>query len=1041
MKKRLIKKHLSLISALVITMTSSACTTTGPIVMPKTDLSEVVDLNTFNRISYDASKEYEEATDRFNKGCDPATIIHDDETVGDKKIALIIQGNGERELIEQALELLDQYKYQAAFTVTAMDAAEDDNTVKLIADKGHEIIDAGVYGNDSMELLSDEELIWELSSSRKVFSMIQDIPPSKLMLKGTYYTDSVCTAAAACGYDRIVMPSAGSYLNGKSFADKEKTQEYVEKLSSGKILVYKLTGYIDAVETDPKTESKKPAIDKQPTTDAKEGEEEEDNRSITTLSWLLEALSNADQKTVSLNRFKAMTDREYVNALLEKDEDLKADVFESIEIMTDCTALSFCGLPANPEVAEDLKTMLQSAGAGATFFVSGDELAAYKESAEILADGGFSFATTGNTKMDTYGQDIYDVYNELSLGKRKLQNELALRPRYYMPMGRIDDELLKAAKVAGLTVIKPRRPAKAVRGKISCFYLSDATNIDDIKKYLRNAQEAHLEVVDVTTIIGAIDVVPEIDPEILIKLREENKGKLAIQRNFVYTTEKALTILFYGVSNKVVLEDVLNILKKWGYKATFFVTTDELKDCSEQIEKIIEAGHEVGLAYIDRPDEEKTQFDKTATVILGAQEFARWKYDYELKVVFQPYGDILDETKEAVRACGCSLAGHEFSMVQSKYADAEDISFYSALSSKILVHRGSIAYFNINYFSADKDLLEDTESTLCGKLLSRFISNKIRSLTYTDIYGVAQPSTSYRVTTFSALSGSRYVYSPKKASNLVSLDKNVLGNMQDAASQNNYMISHYIGNPDTTYIPGFSDEDLRRIDTTGKINSGKVIFLTFDDWGDETDINQLLYVLDKYGVKANFFIRTNFVKDNPNLLRAIAVSGHMVGSHSDTHYVAWHSDVNDKGEYSFESLTEKEAAELRADVVKSYATLSRYCGDVVVDGKPALSTIYRPPTLGVSRIGMYQIFDVGFSHIVCGNFSSGDYAAESVDDLVNELRNGKKHWYGYEKIGGGTVAVMHMSPQARYTPGALDIMIPEWQAQGYTFGRLDDYLH
>ena len=208
----------------------------------------------------------------------------------------------------------------------------------------------------------------------------------------------------------------------------------------------------------------------------------------------------------------------------------------------------------------------------------------------------------------------------------------------------------------------------------------------------------------------------------------------------------------------------------------------------------------------------------------------------------------------------------------------------------------------------------------------------------------------------------------------------------------------------------------------------------------EQDINELLYVLDKYKVKGNFFVRTNNVADNPNLLRAIAVDGHMIGSHSNSHMVAWNATQNEDGTYNYESISEDAGKRLRADVVNSYSTLNKYCGDVVVDGRRALSTIYRPPTLAMSRIAMENILDVGFSYIVSGDFSSGDYNCSSVDEVVNILRNGKKAWYGNATIGNGSCIVLHMSPNAQYTAEALDIMIPEWKAQGYNFGRLDDYL-
>ncbi|MBQ6587519.1 MAG: polysaccharide deacetylase family protein [Butyrivibrio sp.] len=1036
MKNKLVRTLACVLSISFVLLGTSSCTPAGSVSAPE----ETVDINSFNRISYDASEEYESALDKYNKGCEAAPMIRDDKTLGDKKIALIIQGTSDRQLVEQALELLDKYKFKAGFAVTAMDAAEDDEMLKLISEKGHEVIVNGLNGSLNMEQMSDEDLIYDLTASRKVFTTLMDLPPARLMLNSTYYTDSICRAVTASGYTTIVTPSPGSYLNGKSFANTEKAQEYVTKLTPGKIVVYKLAGYIDAVELEPKTEFKKPALDIQATTDAQEGAEEVD-QTITTLSWLLQALSSESYVSTGLDKFKAMSSKEYVEFLLADNNSLKADVYESIETMENIVGLSFAGLPEDVETAEELRTALTNSEAKATFFVSADDIEKCWDSANMLAEAGFSFATRGKSAMDLSGKDVYTDYDEISLGVRSLQTILSLKPKYYMPSGKMDDNALKACAAAGLSVVDPVKPMKAEKGKINCFYADDQNFLQEVKDFLRDAQRASLQVVDVTGVIEGLDMIPEIDKELIAKLREENNGKLSEKKDFIYTSEKAMSMTFYGVSNKVVVNDILAILKKWGYKGTFFVTSDEMHECRELIRSIIDAGHEVGLAYIDRVKDDEDPFVKAAESILGAQEYAKWRYDYDFNLVFQPYGDLKDETKEAVSACGCTMAGYEFSMVQSQYVDETDIKFFSSLSSKITTHRGSIAYFNMNYFTADKDLEDESEGTLCGKLVSRFISSKIRSLTYTDTYGNVQPSTSYKVKTLSSLAHSSYIYSPRKASNIISDDKIVMGSMASAEQQNSYMAARYVGNPDVTYLPGFTDKDILSFDTTGKTGQGKVLFLTFDDWGDEKDINELLYVLDKYNVKANFFVRTNNVKNNPNLLRAIAVSGHMLGSHTDNHFVGWHESKNEDGTYQFESITDEEAIELRADIIKSYKTMSRYCSDVVVDGKPALSTIYRPPTLGVCRLAMYQIYDVGFSYIVSGNFSTADYAANSLDDLLNQLRNGRKHWYGMEKITDGTIIIMHMSANATYTSEALDIMIPEWLAQGYTFARLDDYLH
>ena len=98
-----------------------------------------------------------------------------------------------------------------------------------------------------------------------------------------------------------------------------------------------------------------------------------------------------------------------------------------------------------------------------------------------------------------------------------------------------------------------------------------------------------------------------------------------------------------------------------------------------------------------------------------------------------------------------------------------------------------------------------------------------------------------------------------------------------------------------------------------------------------------------------------------------------------------------------------------------------------------MSKTFRPPTLAVSRVGLTEIFDVGFEYIISGDISTNDYEAASVDELLNKFRRG----IGQQRITNGSVIVMHMQENACYTAQALDQMIPIWKEQGYSFERVD----
>ena len=73
-------------------------------------------------------------------------------------------------------------------------------------------------------------------------------------------------------------------------------------------------------------------------------------------------------------------------------------------------------------------------------------------------------------------------------------------------------------------------------------------------------------------------------------------------------------------------------------------------------------------------------------------------------------------------------------------------------------------------------------------------------------------------------------------------------------------------------------------DLIWEIDDRDGVFLTFDDWGTDRTITRLLEVLKAHGAKATFFVKTQYVPYNPNLLRAIAADGHTIGCHTNTHF-------------------------------------------------------------------------------------------------------------------------------------------------------------
>ena len=217
-----------------------------------------------------------------------------------------------------------------------------------------------------------------------------------------------------------------------------------------------------------------------------------------------------------------------------------------------------------------------------------------------------------------------------------------------------------------------------------------------------------------------------------------------------------------------------------------------------------------------------------------------------------------------------------------------------------------------------------------------------------------------------------------------------------------------------------------------------MIFLTFDDWGHDSAINPILYVLRKHGVPATFFVLTHNVIYSPNLLRAMAMEGHDIASHTNMHKAMAMEDEKGKTQATMGY------EEYYNDVNTSYKRLESVVGDLQwSDGKPVLTKFLRPPTLAISEMGTRAILENGFEYIINGSTSTGDYGAPSLEAEIKVIRDGL---YYRDKLRKGAIFVMHMTSAAQFTANALDVILTANEKKAdsdptkFKVGLLSDYL-
>lgn len=522
------------------------------------------------------------------------------------------------------------------------------------------------------------------------------------------------------------------------------------------------------------------------------------------------------------------------------------------------------------------------------------------------------------------------------------------------------------------------------------------------------------------------------------QLRQQNQGQKAEELKLILTTEKALSYTFAGFGKPEATKAVLDRLHKLNIRATFFVGGKDIKNNPELVERIVKDGHELGVAVYAY---KSGDFATSCRQIEQAREELWKRYKVKTNLVKQPWGVIEDYTKEAVAAEGMTLIGHNINIVQSRHKEATNANdVLPQLFGKYVysMGRGWIANFRMDYYD---------NVNLCADILQLLKESKVDNIAYwsftDDPENNPQNDSAYVIKPVGEILNNKdYRYSLPatdipdylKPENINV--KNYCYNVQD------YIEKRYLGaydvNIDSNAL-GMRLEQARALDLSGLVHVEKepVVFFGFDDWGTDAAINPLLYVLRKHKAPSTFFILTRNVKNNPNLLRAIAEDGNDIACHTDSHkpLAVWH-------EHSV--LTPGLPAEERYDDLRlAYGKLAEITGDVKVNGRYSLTRMFRPPTLTVSKLGFEALYELGYDFVVSGSTSTHDYAA---DDLYTMIDNVRKGLYKNGKVMKGAVFVAHMSDTSKYTARALDIILTENEKRRdgdpkkFKVGLLSNYL-
>lgn len=1001
----------------------------------------------YEKVKYNAEEEIKAALIKLTENDKKANLITDIDTV-DKKIALTFEGLADADTMKEILTLLDEYNMKATFFVPGMQSAEDEDAVLMIKKAGQEIGSYSLSAKKHMETLSQDEIVKDLSLTNVILREIIGKEPDILKCNVTTYTDHFLNTVRACGISRVVQSK--HYLSFQSFSSYNMAHAYVEGLERGSIISIKLTGTLDEEEYEAKEKDTSPAIEKQGDIKGNAVESKEEVQIVQIVEWLSKSINTNNYSTEFIKDFPAYQDPDFnrdYGAFRKENKGKLAKVYKGISTISNLVAYSFRGIE-DEKMLNKILTLLHGKQIKATFFVTGNEVIDYPKRIQKILAAGHTVGNGGLTGDDLISMDFENIYFEIWKTHKILQ-EKGISTKVFMPAnGKYNDTVREAVNTLGYSLVtynrNPIRDKEASVDNIMKYFTKGFSRgdviyfrldyYDDLDQAVLNIDEgikkAGYSVVDIQTLLENESLVNNLSTLSEIsdnrrerleahyqRLKNENKGiKSKILTN-LYTTQPAVTFVFRGVSNKDTLDRALQVLDDLGVKGSFFVTGKEIINYPENVREIINRDHEIhnGGYGVNISNPGSLDFNSLCYEIeMGEQclrAFLGEEYIEKVNSYYMPlYADTEGDVLEAASALGYKevVTYNRSAMIEAYQNLSADEIVADYFSNILGLHRGDIVYFRLDYLM-QKGAIEE----LMEKIAKYYI----------------KPST-YDIVSVNKLINSDLVYEPVSRTAGVGseLVKTTHGYGEEYLL--NYIFNRYIGNRSistSNELIGFSNHEIAKIDKTGEIDTKgeKVIFLTFDDWGSDKAIMRLMNVLNKYDVKATFFVRvgnsTLTLQDkmiNPNLLRAIALDGHDIGNHT-----FGHMKINIE--------TDVEESLLREDIVAAHQEMARYIGDT-----GSLKLFFRPPTLAVSKLGLKTIFDCGYQYIINGDFSTHDYTAENAEELIDKLKNGM----GNRKIGVGTIVVMHMSDNSKFTAEALDIVIPYYQAQGYRFAKLSDFL-
>ena len=203
-----------------------------------------------------------------------------------------------------------------------------------------------------------------------------------------------------------------------------------------------------------------------------------------------------------------------------------------------------------------------------------------------------------------------------------------------------------------------------------------------------------------------------------------------------------------------------------------------------------------------------------------------------------------------------------------------------------------------------------------------------------------------------------------------------------------------------------TNNDNRTVYNSNAKNQNKIA-LTFDDGPHPKITLKILDLLKRYDVKATFFAIGVNVDNYPEPLKKVAIEGHEIGNHTNSHSILKSMDKD------------KIAEEIKC------------CEDKILNLTGLKTKVLRPPC-GIYDETLVNVANEMNYKIILWNIDTHDWAHMSTKEIVSTVSN---------NIKGGDIILCHdYTSGENHTLEALEILIPILLKNGYEFVTVSQLL-